>query len=69
MRIKKWFHRTGIALAIACALLSFFNLFDSSPTATRNALGGLAVGAGLYVLLTLTGWLIAGLLRNRKSSG
>jgi hypothetical protein len=58
-RITTWFYRLGIGLFAICALLAFFNLFDSNPRAGRNAVELLATGAGLYVAALLIGWLTA----------
>jgi hypothetical protein len=61
-RIRTIFFRIGIGLAVVCALLAFFNLFDSNPRASRNAVDLVAIGAGLYVTALLAGWLTAKLI-------
>jgi hypothetical protein len=58
-RITAWFFRLGIGLFVICAVLAFFNLFDSNPRASRNAVELFATGAGLYLVAVLIGWLTA----------
>jgi hypothetical protein len=58
-RITAWFFRLGIGLFAICAVLAFFNLFDSNPRASRNAVELFATGAGLYLVAILIGWLTA----------
>jgi hypothetical protein len=64
-RITAWFYRLGIGLFAICTLLAFFNLFDSNPRASRNAVELFAIGAGLYVAALLIGWL-TGKVLSRK---
>jgi|RhiMethySRZTD1v2_1073278.scaffolds.fasta_scaffold3006930_2 hypothetical protein len=63
-RIKRSFFRLGVGLALLCALLALFNLFDNNPRAARNAVELLGMGVGLFLAARVLGWLTAKFFTN-----